>query len=68
MGTRIVRSFTPAQTLGSFPSNLTTVGGALYFTANDGTDGEQLWVSDGTSTGTQMLTDFPGSSAYNGNV
>ena len=32
------------------PQNLTAVGNTLYFSANDGTDGIQLWSSNGTST------------------
>jgi ELWxxDGT repeat protein len=33
------------------------VGGLLYFTADDGTHGTELWVSDGTDTGTVMVSD-----------
>src|SRR5262249_43282380 len=38
------------------PSNLTVVGKTLYFGADDGPDGDQLWQSDGTSKGTVMVT------------
>ncbi|MBF2069258.1 ELWxxDGT repeat protein [Fischerella thermalis] len=31
------------------PKNLTAVGNTLYFTANDGSNGVQLWRSDGTT-------------------
>ena len=31
----------------SSAGNLTNVNGTLYFTANDGTHGYQLWTSDG---------------------
>jgi ELWxxDGT repeat protein len=37
--------------------SLTAVNGALYFVATDGTDGYQLWESDGTADGTVRLTD-----------
>lgn len=30
----------------------------MYFTANDGPDGTELWVSDGTSVNTKMLKDI----------
>ncbi|MCX7592565.1 MAG: pre-peptidase C-terminal domain-containing protein [Fischerella sp.] len=40
----------------SNPDNLTALGSTLYFTANDGTNGNQLWKSDGTGAGTQRLT------------
>jgi ELWxxDGT repeat protein len=33
----------------STPDNLTALGNTLYFTANDSTNGVQLWKSDGTS-------------------
>ena len=37
-------------------SELTALGGKLVFVANDGTHGSQVWASDGTPGGTQMLT------------
>jgi ELWxxDGT repeat protein len=45
----------------SYGGKLTAVGGLLYFTAEDGTHGEELWKSDGTAAGTVLLKDiFPG--------
>ena len=41
------------------PSNLMVLNGTLYFNANDGIHGTQVWKSDGTAAGTAMLTDFP---------
>lgn len=36
-------------------------GYKVYFTAQDATSGEELWVSDGTKAGTKMVKDiFPG--------
>ena len=42
----------------SFPTYLTAVGNTLYFQANDGTHGNELWKSDGTATGTVMVKDI----------
>jgi len=38
--------------------NLTDVNGVLFFTANDGVSGTELWKSDGTSTGTVLVKDI----------
>jgi ELWxxDGT repeat protein len=42
----------------SDPKQLTTVGGTLFFAANHGTDGVELWTSDGTAAGTVMVADI----------
>jgi ELWxxDGT repeat protein len=41
----------------SNPNNLTAAGGKLYFSADDGTHGRELWSSDGTAAGTTMVKD-----------
>jgi ELWxxDGT repeat protein len=43
---------------GSGPRDLTNVNGTLFFRANDGTSGYELWKSDGTSTGTVLVRDI----------
>ena len=46
-----------------FPSDLTNVNGTLFFTADDGTNGRELWKSDGTAAGTVLVKDiYPGTS------
>ena len=47
----------------SNPSNLTNANGLIYFTAFDGTHGEELWVATpGSADGAQMVADInPGS-------
>ncbi len=40
----------------SNPTDLVTLGGNVFFAANDGADGVQLWKSDGTASGTVMVT------------
>ncbi len=37
---------------------LTKVNGTLYFSANDGIAGKELWTSDGTEAGTVMVADL----------
>jgi ELWxxDGT repeat protein len=45
-------------TAGSNPRNLTPAGMLLFFTADNGTNGEELWRTDGTDAGTFMLKDI----------
>ena len=40
-----------------FPRNLTAFDGRLFFSADDGVTGEELWVSDGTRDGTRLLAE-----------
>jgi ELWxxDGT repeat protein len=50
----------------SYPSNLTDVNGVLYFTAYDGTNGTELWKSDGTAAGTVLV--YPGGDSSPSNL
>jgi ELWxxDGT repeat protein len=64
-GTAIVKDIFPGEYFSqtyyqyvpnsSNPANLTNVNGTLFFTANDGVNGIQLWQSDGTAAGTTMV-------------
>lgn len=68
-GTVLVKDVNP--TVGAYSaysseiSFVTELGGKLYFAANDGMHGQELWTSDGTSGGTVLVKDInPLSSAY----
>ena len=71
-GTQLLKDINPGSSEGfgsgsypdsSFPNNFTEFEDQLFFTANDGETGDELWVSDLTSEGTQLLKDInPGSS------
>jgi ELWxxDGT repeat protein len=38
----------------SYTSQFTVLGTTLYFSANDGVNGYELWKSDGTTNGTTL--------------
>jgi ELWxxDGT repeat protein len=44
----------------AYPTSLYNVNGTLYFTANDGVHGAELWKSDGTAAGTVLAKDING--------
>ncbi|QGJ68784.1 Hypothetical protein PBC10988_4460 [Planctomycetales bacterium 10988] len=49
------------STVDSNPTELVEVNGSLFFAADVGNTGEELWVSDGTPGGTQLVKDlWPG--------
>lgn len=62
IGTLFVRDLnTTAPSASSSPRNLYVWNNKLYFTANNGIVGEELWVSSGTGVTTNLVKDvFPG--------
>ena len=50
--------FDPATGQTSGPEDFTVFNGALYFATDDGTNGYELWKTDGTADGTVMLKDI----------
>jgi trimeric autotransporter adhesin len=59
-GTVLVKDIRPGTDGGVFgsPGNSANLNGALLFVANDGTNGYELWRSDGTSDGTTLVKDI----------
>ena len=47
----------------SNPSYLANVNGTVIFSANDGTNGFELWKSDGTADGTVLVKDIASGSS-----
>jgi ELWxxDGT repeat protein len=72
-GTSIVKDIrTGSDSYGSpYGSDIGTpafVGGVLYFSANDGVHGNELWRSNGTEQGTVLVKDiWPGDNLYGPN-
>ncbi|MEL7053646.1 MAG: DUF4347 domain-containing protein, partial [Cyanobacteria bacterium J06588_5] len=61
----LIADINPGST-GSYPVFLTEFDGKLFFNADDGVNGDELWVSDGTAAGTQLVADInPGSGDSN---
>jgi ELWxxDGT repeat protein len=67
-GTMMVKDIYPWETnpwgTKSYVAELTEVDGILFFNAEDGEHGHELWRSDGTEAGTEMIKDiYPGESS-----
>jgi ELWxxDGT repeat protein len=61
----LVRDINPGSG-SSLATNLTNINGTLYFAANDGINGTELWKSDGTATGTVLVKDIYAGSNFSG--
>jgi len=60
----IIKDINPGASSGfsSTEGSLAALGNIVYFSANDGSSGSELWRSDGTAAGTYMVKDIqPGS-------
>ena len=67
-GTSMVKDINPgtASSWGGLQTTFARVNGVLYFFAEDAASGRELWKSDGTAGGTQLVADItagPASSA-----
>jgi ELWxxDGT repeat protein len=51
----VVKDINPGGS--SEPTAVTAVDGTLFFSADDGTHGDELWQSDGTPAGTTLVRD-----------
>ena len=64
-GTILVKDIFPGAVTSNL-SQFTDVNGTLFFTAQDGVNGIELWKSDGTAAGTVLVKDLhPGTSSSN---
>ena len=75
-GTMMVRDIntgTHTDANGTYPNSsdvrdLVNVNGTLFFTADDGVNRRELWLSDGSSAGTVLVKDIAPGSYSNNNV
>ncbi len=54
----VQRRATRSETVGRSPRDFTLVGSTIFFSGNDGTTGPELWKTDGTSSGTNLVKEI----------
>lgn len=64
----LIKDFYPGATNGNAnsgsPSSVAQIGSKIFFTATSDTEGQELWVTDGTTAGTVLLKDInPGTTS-----
>src|SRR5262245_17615654 len=57
LSVRLVKDINPGPA-SSTPFLFANVNGVLFFAANDGVHGRELWKSDGTAAGTVLVKDI----------
>jgi ELWxxDGT repeat protein len=59
-GTVLVKDIAPGSSgsLPGYPRALVSINGTLFFSADDGVDGRELWRSDGSEAGTLLVSDI----------
>lgn len=62
---QLIKDINPSSDTYPSPYGLLEAQGKLFFTADDGVNGRELWVSDGTEAGTTLVRDItPGRDPY----
>jgi ELWxxDGT repeat protein len=56
----LVKDMASTVLASSNPQNITALSSFLFFSADDGSHGRELWRSNGTTAGTVMITDING--------
>ena len=64
----MVKNINQSFGVSSSPQNLTNVNGELFFSADNGLVGFELWKSDGTTSGTKLVKDLTPGSASTDNL
>ena len=66
-GTKLVKDINPGNANGFYPGSspvFTVMNGKLYFRGIDALHGDELWVTDGTEAGTNLVKDINPGAAF----